>query len=101
MFDGPLLFPAARDGRLALDDTSVLVITGGNIDTRLLANVLLRDLARNASGLEPGEWVQIGIALQDGAKGEMIRVKNDKSEKAVSGRVVANGRVEVNTTPAL
>lgn len=23
---------------------------------------LLRDLARNASGLEPGEWVQIGIA---------------------------------------
>lgn len=27
---------------------------------------LLRDLARNASGLEPGEWGQIGIALQDG-----------------------------------
>ncbi|MDX2095634.1 MAG: flagellar basal body P-ring formation chaperone FlgA [Alphaproteobacteria bacterium] len=42
-----------------------------------------------------------GIALQDGAQGDMIRVKNDKSEKAVSGRVVANGRVEVNTTPAL
>jgi flagella basal body P-ring formation protein FlgA len=42
-----------------------------------------------------------GVALQDGALGEMIRVKNDKSEKAVSGRVAATGRVEVNTTPAL
>lgn len=42
-----------------------------------------------------------GVALQDGAQGDMIRVKNDKSEKAVSGRVVANGRVEVNTSPAL
>lgn len=42
-----------------------------------------------------------GIALQDGALGEMIRVKNEKSEKAVSGRVAAAGRVEVNTTPAL
>jgi flagellar basal body P-ring formation protein FlgA len=42
-----------------------------------------------------------GVALQDGAAGDMIRVKNDKSEKAVGGRVVANGRVEVNTTPAL
>lgn len=42
-----------------------------------------------------------GIALQDGAQGDMIRVKNDKSEKAVSGRVAASGRVEVNTTPAL
>lgn len=37
-----------------------------------------------------------GIALQDGAKGEMIRVKNEKSERAVSGRVAAAGRVEVN-----
>jgi len=37
-----------------------------------------------------------GIALQDGATGEMIRVKNEKSERAVSGRVVAAGRVEVN-----
>jgi flagellar basal body P-ring formation protein FlgA len=37
-----------------------------------------------------------GIALQDGAKGEMIRVKNEKSERAVSGRVASAGRVEVN-----
>lgn len=42
-----------------------------------------------------------GVALQDGAAGDAIRVKNDKSEKAVSGRVVAAGRVEVNTTPSL
>lgn len=42
-----------------------------------------------------------GIALQDGAKGEMIRIKNDKSEKSVSGRVVASGHIEVNTTPTL
>ncbi|MFZ4541332.1 MAG: flagellar basal body P-ring formation chaperone FlgA [Rickettsiales bacterium] len=42
-----------------------------------------------------------GVALQDGALGEMIRIKNDKSEKAVSGRVASSGRVEVNTTPAL
>jgi flagellar basal body P-ring formation protein FlgA len=42
-----------------------------------------------------------GIALQDGSLGEMIRIKNDKSEKAVSGRVAANGHVEVNTSPAL
>jgi flagella basal body P-ring formation protein FlgA len=42
-----------------------------------------------------------GVALGDGATGDMVRVKNDKSEKAVTGRVVANGRVEVNTTPAL
>jgi flagella basal body P-ring formation protein FlgA len=38
-----------------------------------------------------------GTALQDGARGDMIRVKNDKSEKAVSGRIAAAGRVEVNS----
>jgi flagellar basal body P-ring formation protein FlgA len=37
-----------------------------------------------------------GIALQDGARGEMIRVKNEKSERAVSGRVMAGGHIEVN-----
>lgn len=39
-----------------------------------------------------------GTALQDGARGDLIRVKNDKSEKAVSGRVTGSGTVEVNTT---
>lgn len=37
-----------------------------------------------------------GIALENGSVGESIRIKNEKSEKAVSGRVVAAGRVEVN-----
>ncbi len=37
-----------------------------------------------------------GVALQDGAIGEMIRIKNEKSERAVSGRVLAAGRAEVN-----
>jgi threonine dehydratase len=36
-----------------------LVITGGNIDTRLLANVLLRDLARS------GRLARLRIQLQD------------------------------------
>lgn len=42
-----------------------------------------------------------GTALQDGAKGDLIRVKNDKSEKAVSGRVAGDGRVEVNQTETM
>lgn len=42
-----------------------------------------------------------GVALQDGAKGELIRIKNDKSEKAVSGRVQGAGHVEVNPSSSL
>lgn len=42
-----------------------------------------------------------GVALEDGAKGGLIRIKNDKSEKAVSGRVQAAGHVEVNTSAAM
>jgi flagella basal body P-ring formation protein FlgA len=42
-----------------------------------------------------------GVALQDGAKGELIRIKNDKSEKSVSGKVMASGHVEVNQERAL
>ena len=38
-----------------------------------------------------------GIALEDGEQGGTIRVKNEKSEKAVSGKAVAAGTVEVNT----
>jgi flagella basal body P-ring formation protein FlgA len=36
-----------------------------------------------------------GIALEDGAPGEWIRIKNQKSQHAVSGRVVSAGRVMV------
>ncbi|MES2983708.1 MAG: flagellar basal body P-ring formation chaperone FlgA [Pseudomonadota bacterium] len=39
-----------------------------------------------------------GVALEDGSKGALIRVKNDKSEKAVSGQVQSAGHVEVNTS---
>ena len=42
-----------------------------------------------------------GVALQDGAIGELIRVKNDKSEKSVSGRVAGSGHIEVNSSSAL
>jgi len=41
-----------------------------------------------------------GIALEDGAQGAAIRVKNEKSGKAVSGRVEDNGKVEVNSSAA-
>jgi flagella basal body P-ring formation protein FlgA len=41
-----------------------------------------------------------GIALEDGAKGEFIRVKNEKSGKAVSAQVEDTGKVEVNHTAA-
>ena len=41
-----------------------------------------------------------GTALQDGARGDLIRIKNDKSEKAVTGRVSGNGIVEVNANEA-
>lgn len=38
-----------------------------------------------------------GEALEDGSVGALIRVKNNKSEKAVSARVVSAGHVETNT----
>lgn len=42
-----------------------------------------------------------GIALEDGAAGLPIRVKNQKSERAVSARVVSAGRVTVNSETPL
>jgi flagella basal body P-ring formation protein FlgA len=42
-----------------------------------------------------------GVALEDGATGQTIRVKNQKSERAISARVVAAGRVEVNNSASL
>lgn len=47
-------------------DPEVARYQGWETTTETETEALLRDLARNASGLEPGEWVQIGIALQDG-----------------------------------
>ncbi|MFX4450873.1 threonine ammonia-lyase, partial [Acinetobacter baumannii] len=45
--------PMFREARIGI------VLTGGNIDTRLLANVLLRDLARS------GRLGRLRIVLQD------------------------------------
>lgn len=42
-----------------------------------------------------------GEALEDGARGSVIRVKNTKTGKAVTARVEGSGHVEVNTTQAL
>jgi flagella basal body P-ring formation protein FlgA len=38
-----------------------------------------------------------GQALEDGSAGSLIRVKNAKSERAVSARVVGAGHVELNS----
>jgi len=47
-----------------------LVLTGGNIDTRLLANVLLRDLARS------GRLARLRISLQD-RPGALLKVMQE------------------------
>ncbi len=51
-----------------------LVLCGGNIDTRLLANVLIRDLARH------GRIARLRIELQDraGALVSMLRIVSDQ-----------------------
>ena len=42
-----------------------------------------------------------GIALEDGALGKFIRVKNQKSERAVSAQVMSAGHVSVNNDASL
>ena len=42
-----------------------------------------------------------GQALEDGGNGALIRVQNATSQKAVSGRVVAAGQIEVNSESTL
>lgn len=42
-----------------------------------------------------------GQALEDGSDGALVRVQNSTSQKAVSGRVVANGKIEVNSESTL
>lgn len=37
-----------------------------------------------------------GIALEDGEQGGLIRVKNDKTQKSMTGRAVSAGKVEIN-----
>ena len=38
-----------------------------------------------------------GVALEDGEQGGSVRVKNQKTDKSVTGRVISAGKVEVNT----
>ena len=54
-----------------------LVLCGGNIDTRLLANVLLRDLARQ------GRLARLRITLQD-RPGALFKVMNEFNEHNVN-----------------
>ena len=51
-----------------------LVLTGGNIDTRLLANVLLRDLARS------GRLARLRLRLQDrpGSLYDVVRIFSEQ-----------------------
>lgn len=42
-----------------------------------------------------------GQALEDGSDGALVRVQNSTSQKAVSGRVVADGKIEVNSESLL
>jgi len=54
-----------------------LVLTGGNIDTRLLANVLLRDLARS------GRLARLRISLQD-RPGSLLKVMQEFDAHSVN-----------------
>ena len=54
-----------------------LVLTGGNIDTRLLANVLLRDLARS------GRLARLRISLQD-RPGALLKVMQEFEANSIN-----------------
>jgi threonine dehydratase len=69
-----------------------LVLTGGNIDTRLLANVLLRDLARS------GRLARLRIRLQD-RPGALFNVARVFDEQQVNIIEIYHQRV-FTTLPA-
>ena len=69
-----------------------LVLTGGNIDTRLLANVLLRDLARS------GRIARLRIRLQD-RPGTLFKVMKLFDEKQVNIIEIYHQRI-FTTLPA-
>ena len=69
-----------------------LVLTGGNIDTRLLANVLLRDLARS------GRIARLRIRLQD-RPGALFNVMKLFDEKQVNIIEIYHQRI-FTTLPA-
>ncbi|EAT07161.1 threonine ammonia-lyase [Sphingobium sp. 10 DY56-G10] len=66
-----------------------LVLTGGNIDTRLLANVLLRDLARS------GRLARLRIILQD-RPGALFNVARIFDQEAVNILELSHQRIFTN-----
>ncbi len=66
-----------------------IVLTGGNIDTRLLANVLLRDLARS------GRLARLRIRLQD-RPGALYQVARIFQEQAVNILELSHQRIFTN-----
>ncbi|HEX9807228.1 MAG TPA: threonine ammonia-lyase [Alteraurantiacibacter sp.] len=66
-----------------------LVLTGGNIDTRLLANVLLRDLARS------GRLARLTITLQD-RPGALYRVMHEFDRHQVNILEIYHQRIFTN-----
>ncbi|OYW87289.1 MAG: threonine ammonia-lyase [Sphingobium sp. 32-64-5] len=66
-----------------------LVLTGGNVDTRLLANVLLRDLARS------GRLARLRIRLQD-RPGTLFQVSRIFDEQSVNILELSHQRIFTN-----
>ena len=66
-----------------------LVLCGGNIDTRLLANVLLRDLARS------GRLARLRITLQD-RPGALHKVMSEFAEHSVNILEIYHQRIFTN-----
>jgi len=66
-----------------------LILTGGNIDTRLLANVLLRDLARS------GRLARLRIILQD-RPGALFHVARIFDRESVNILELAHQRIFTN-----
>ena len=66
-----------------------LVLCGGNIDTRLLANVLLRDLARS------GRMARLQITLQD-RPGALYKVMREFDEHQVNILEIYHQRIFTN-----
>ena len=65
------------------------MLTGGNIDTRLLANVLLRDLARS------GRLARLRIILQD-RPGALFHVARIFDQEAVNILELSHQRIFTN-----
>ena len=65
------------------------ILTGGNIDTRLLANVLLRDLARS------GRLARLRLSLQD-RPGALLKVMQEFDEHNVNILEIYHQRIFTN-----